>query len=642
MCGIAGFFSLETERVKKAVPDLKRCLDKMYHRGPDQSGVYEAKNGLLGHRRLSIIDLENGKQPMRSFDNRYVITYNGEIYNYQSLAVHLREKGYTFYENSDTEVLLKSFVHWGIDCLRYLEGMFAFAIYDQLESILYLARDPLGIKPLYYQDSGTFFAFASEIPALQEFTGKNMPHLETISHYLSTVKLQLGRQTLWKEAKSVLPGEYLLLNLNQKQLTRNIYWEIPKIPSSEKKRTSLDDNVICSRKMIRESVRSQLVSDVSVGGFLSGGLDSSIITQEVSSAGYYPFQTYSIGYSEEGYNEWKYAKDVADSFQFNCQEIEIRSDLYWNDWLFLIKQKGLPLSTPNEVCIYQICRFINRSNQVILSGEGADELFGGYSVAQFGAYDFEKSSKKVSFDQKNDDPLEKSLVRLYGRSYFLSRLDHFLLLNQWFSGQKKQAILKPEIWAEWGNDRSILEYYGKHFKETKYCSVFDAHLQLHAKVNLESLLSRIDTASMASSIEVRVPFATAKIAEFLFSVPDQQKMNWVNSKAEKIGKNCNSLEADEKNLFETKRLLRYAYKRSLPQNTITRKKMSFPSPIISILKNIPKNEWDSLLNDSPLLKKIFRIKHLSMYRQCEISNETAQEIWPIINLAIWDRECCQI
>ena len=642
MCGVAGFFSLETERVRKAVPSLKRCLEKMYHRGPDQSGIYEAKDGLLGHRRLSIIDLENGKQPMRSFDHRYIITYNGEIYNYQSLAVHLRNKGYSFYENSDTEVLLQSFVHWGTDCLQHLEGMFAFAIYDQLESILYLARDPLGIKPLYYQDSGTFFAFASEIPALQEFTKKNVPHLDTISHYLSTIKLRLGRQTLWEEVKSVLPGESLSLNLKSKQLKRNIYWEIPKIPSSEKQGRSLDENVILSRKMIRESVQSQLVSDVPVGGFLSGGLDSSIITKEVDSAGFYPFQTYCIGYSEEGYNEWEYAQDVANSFQFNCQKIEIKSDLYWNDWLFLIKQKGLPLSTPNEVCIYQICRFIQRSTPVVLSGEGADELFGGYSVAHFGAHDYGKSSKKVSFDENNKTSLEKSLIKLYGRSFFLSRVDHFLLLNQWFSGKKKQAILRPEIWAEWSNDRSILEYYGNHFKDTNNCSVFDAHLQLHAKVNLESLLSRIDTASMASSIEVRVPFATTKIAEFLFSIPDQQKMNWVDSKAERIGKNCSALEADEKSLFETKRLLRYAYQSSLPKNILFRKKKSFPSPMISILKSIPKREWDYFVNDSPLLKRLFRMEVISSYEQDKINNKTALELWPIINLAIWDRECCQL
>ena len=641
MCGVAGFFSLETNRVHAAVPAMQQCLEKMDHRGPDQSNIYKTKGGLLGHCRLSIIDLENGKQPMDSSDQRYVITYNGEIYNYRSLGNYLRDKGYPLYENSDTEVLLQSFVHWGIDCLQYLEGMFAFAIYDKVASILYLARDPLGIKPLYYQDEDNFFAFASEIPALQEFARKGIPHLDTISHYLSTVKLQLGGQTLWEGIRSVQPGEYLRFNLRKKELTRTIYWEIPKIAASEKERKSFDENILHSKKMIGESVRSQLVGDVSVGGFLSGGLDSSIITKEVSSTGFYPFQTYCIGYSEQGYNEWEYAQEVADTLQVDCQKIEIKSDGYWNDWLFLVKQKGLPLSTPNEVCIYQICRFIERSTPVVLSGEGADELFGGYSVPQFGAYDYEKSSKKISFDEKNKSSLEKSLTQFYRRSYFSSRMDHFLLLNQWFSGERKQAILKSEIWAEWGNDRSMIEYYGEHFRKTERCTVFDAHLQLHAKVNLENLLSRVDTASMASSIEVRVPFATPKIAEFLFSVPDQQKMNWFNSDDEKVGKNCSIWEANEKNLFETKCLLRGAYQSSLPRKVLNRKKMSFPSPIVSILKSIPKSEWDCLLKDSPLLCKLFKKDVIESYQKSKINKENAQELWPIVNLAIWDRECCQ-
>lgn len=622
MCGIAGVFSNAADRSDGEV-DLSSVLLRLARRGPDGQGISRGLGWVFGHRRLAIIDIQGGAQP---YEDRTgcVITYNGELYNHDELREELRAAGQSFATRSDTEVVLKAWIAWGPSCLERFNGMFAIAIYDSFRESVFLARDPLGIKPLFYYAGEHEFYFASSMAALLAF--QDIPAVADpvgISHYLSTTHVVMGARTLVKGVCSLEPGTWVEVKRGFAD-TPSLpvhYWRPPNQESND---VSFEAATAQTRQLVNDALRRQLVSDVPVGGFLSGGIDSTIIASGATKLCGRGFSTYSAGYRDESfagenYNEWSYVREATAMYGMKCKEVLLEGSDFYDDWKFLVAEKGQPLSTPNEIGIFRLASALREDCTVALSGEGADEVFGGYTQVLSSVTDFERSQQQGQMSIGARDADSAALMAKYGVDHFASLSDHYLRVFSIMSAQVKFGLLRPE-WKEVlkGDEALLLHYHGR-FDAIKDQTPFAAYSQLLLEKNLQSLLFRLDSSTMAASVEGRVPFTDPRLVNLLSSLPDHYKVVFSQNGDPGIGKV----------------LLRAAFADAVPANILGRRKMSFAVPFRQWFAGPLRNNVERILRESLWAKEWLQTQSVEFLLTKLEEPAFGVFIWPLLNLCLW-------
>lgn len=577
MCGITGILKIDG---KLDVPQalVEKMTHVLAHRGPDASGIHIDKDFALGHRRLKIIDLETGEQPMSSPDRKIWVCFNGEIYNFKEIKEELISKGYRFQTQSDTEVILKSYEAFGIDCVNKFNGMFAFALVDVRQKRAYLVRDRLGIKPLYYTIVNGSVIFASEIKSILLYPGvKREINPNGISSYLSC-RYVVGEETLFDNIYSLKPGN--MMTVSDSGILFKSYWDIPVIEQKADHGEAFYTDKI--RELLTKSVQYRMISDVPIGAYLSGGLDSSLAVAIMAEQSDTPVKTFTIGFEEDGFNEFEYSRMVAERYKTEHREIILSGKNYIDLIPKLISFKDNPLSVPNEVPLYEMSRELKKHITVVLSGEGADEIFGGYGRIFRSPFDYER----MELNRNNPDILSgdagtillKNLKLKYNKKEFTNVLDHFLFLYDYMGSEDKREYLNYDFYKSLNNDDRLRKFYETHFEQISGLSHYDQYLWIFEKIHLVGLLHRVDMTTMATAVEARVPFVDHNLVEFAFSIPIKYKMRWKSLLHKAMATLHNSDQISEKYDIP-KYILRETFKNKLPDKILTRKKVGFPVPL---------------------------------------------------------------
>jgi asparagine synthase (glutamine-hydrolysing) len=633
MCGIAGVFEFGSDaRPSSAV--VRRMCDVMAHRGPDDDGIFTQGNIGLGMRRLSIVDLATGHQPLSNEDGSIWIVFNGEIYNHGALRERLIERGHRYRTQSDTETIVHLYEEYGKDCVQHLRGMFAFAIWDSKRRSLFIARDRMGIKPLYYRLSSHNFLFGSEIkvllahPEMQpEFNRAALPEYLAFG-YLS------GDETFYCGVHKLMPGHWLEIN-EEGKLQVAQYWDLQ--PAKHDNNPHDEQQCVESyRQLLEGAVSSHLMSDVPLGVFLSGGLDSSAVAALMTKIRREPVETFSVGYSEHAYSELPYARAVAEHLKSVHHEVIVSREDFFGALPKLIWHEDEPIVWPSSVALFFVAQLARDRVKVVLTGEGSDETLGGYSRYAF-------TLKNVAFDRAYRDVVPNALRRLVRESIATSswvnatarrKLTHtFLGLDgdSWISfyfdnffsayNQKDQSELLTEEFAEQVHAgfayRNVLGYWEKSSGD-----LLQRLLYTDIKTYLVELLMKQDNMSMAASVESRVPFLDHALVEWAISVPSSIQIKGMAGK----------------------QLLKKAMEDLLPQSIIYRKKLGFPTPWSGWLAGAQLDSIERLISEPrsmnrgffrrTAVEKLFR-EHRARYR------DHYDRIWRLLNLELWHRVCLE-
>ena len=630
MCGIVGVYrsdGVDHEDRKR----LDQAMDELRFRGPDGSGVWSGQKVLMGHTRLSILDPEGGQQPWKEGHSSRVLTYNGELYNHQELRGDLEKLGHSFRTECDTEVVFHAYEEWGVSCLQRFRGIFAFALFDPEDGCLWLVRDRLGVKPLYYSHHEGRCHFGSSLAAILKLSGERPRwNAAAVAHYLMTTRTDLGCQTLFEGIYSLEPGHSARVDLRSGQMDDNSYWSIPRLAAEDKLDVSLEMASEQVVDLLTQSFREQrLTSDVPVGAFLSGGIDSAILCGSLQQEGA-ALTAYSTGYERADYNEWSAMELTAKRCNVDWTRIQADEGSFWEDCELLIAHKGGPLSTPNEVPIFRMSEAFGRDCKVTLTGEGADEIFGGYTGPTFSALDYDRSLGA------HGGVAPEALIRAYGQSHFASRQEHFLLANTWLQAGEIDR-LAPRLAEADGLDR-VQAWYDDLFNSNAHLTSFDAYLHVHARVNLEGLLSRLDSSTMRGSVEGRVPFTDHRVAEYLFSLPDSFKMQLSPENSWGEHRSSNVFEMDRSGAIETKRLLRRGYAQMVDPEILHRRKVSFPVPFMELLSGPLQSRLDACLERAPALTALL-VGEGSLRQVLEASGAKRRLLaWLLMNLALTEQK----
>lgn len=525
MCGISGIFNRDYSQVRLDI--IEKINNKTEHRGPDNGSVQIFNNVALGHRRLSIIDLStDANQPMTTENKRYTVVFNGEVYNFREIRKRLESRGIVFQTNSDTEVILYSFQEFGKDCFAMFNGMFALAIFDNENGELVLARDQFGIKPLYYFVSTDVFIFGSEIKnILAHPICKTHINLQGLSEYMWYGN-PLGNNTIYSNISELGPGELLILNKNFLRIKK--YFKIKSIKS---KIISEGDAIKEIKVLLNESVKRHLISDVPVGVFLSGGIDSSAITAIASKHYSQRLQTFSVGFDfAGGPNELALAAKIARKFNTDHQEIQISGNNIIDVIESLVSAHDEPFGDAADIPLYLLTQKLNGKIKVVLQGDGGDEFFGGYS-----RYNTIQNAGKWSFLSflppviKASGVANTKLLRLQRFLNAISQNDpavrNALLLTmeskysdpyRIFNVQYKNLLKEKDPFKRY---REVYNEFNQEINDVQ--SIFYADTQIILK---DTYFEKVDKSTMANSIEVRVPFVDKELAEFMLSLPGELKV----------------------------------------------------------------------------------------------------------------------
>ncbi len=638
MCGIAGIFHLDPGgQADRRL--LMRMTALLEHRGPDAEGFHVKGRIGLGHRRLSIIDLVTGQQPMSSEDGTVYVVFNGEIYNFREIRRELETLGHPFRTKSDTEVIIESYRQWGGECVKRFNGMFAFAIWDERLKRLLLVRDRLGIKPLYTTVAGNTLLFASEIKSILAHPDfRREIDLESISSYLG-YRCVLGDRTMFRNIEKLSAGHMLVFENGYMSKVR--YWDLPL--RGQRKDRGEEYYARKIRSLMNKSVKRRMISDVPIGAYLSGGLDSSIVVALMARQSRRPVKTYTIGFAEDDFNELRYAKAVAGMYGTDHTEIMMDEAEYIDLIPRLIRYKDAPLAVANEIPLYLMSRELKKDITVVLSGEGADELFGGYGRIFRSPFDYERSrflenDKSILPEYRN---LLLSKIRdIYGVEIFVNELDHFMRKYHWLSAMDKEAILSREVLDRIDGDSRIFRYFSEQFKAAGGLSHYEKLLYIFQKTHLENLLMRVDMTTMAASVEARVPFCDHELVEYVFSIPFHHKVRWKSDLHRVMAAYMSSDEISE-NFDTTKYILRKAFMEDLPAKVVNRKKMGFPVPLARWMGGkYMQFTREVLLDGRTSSRGIFNIGILEkkLARGNEIDQASAMKLWMMMNLELWFRE----
>lgn len=639
MCGFVGIVNLSNKSLTNF--PLEEMTDSISHRGPDDYGYFNDDDVRLGFRRLSIIDIDYGHQPMQSTEGRYVVVFNGEIYNFKKIKSFLESKKYKFITSCDTEVILYAYDYWREKCVNEFNGMFAFAIYDKVDKSVFLARDRLGIKPLYYTKIDNTIIFSSEIKAILKYPQfKKVADLKSISSYL-TFRYTYGDRTFFEGIKKLMPGHTMLLKNETHSI--NCYWSIP----YHNYKDNLGENYYLNKvkDLLDESVSRRLISDVPLGALLSGGLDSSIITSIMSKKSKNRISSYSIGFDKEGYDESNYANLVAKHCNTKHLHLNLNKDDYISELRKTIIQKDAPLSIPHEIALKKICEVLKKHTTVVISGEGADELFGGYGRVQRSPHDF----KKIHFVKKYIPKFAQNLVlRILGSGLqdknwksANNKLDYFFSVYNWMSFKEKWSLFTKDTLKKIDNDKELINFWEKDFEYTEDGNVYDQILYMFQKNHLICLLDRLDSMSMSAGVEARVPFVDHELVEFVTKIPINYKLKWKSYGSKLQSLFSNAFSFSEK-LDITKYLLRKIGLDILPPSIPERKKKGFPVPLDDWINNgMIEYAKEILLSDRTTRRRIFKKDEILKL----INNDQkldydfwGKKIWMLINVEIWFRE----
>ncbi|MBN1672980.1 MAG: asparagine synthase (glutamine-hydrolyzing) [Kiritimatiellae bacterium] len=618
MCGICGF-NWNDARLVKAM------ADEMVHRGPDQHGVYCADGVSLGHRRLSIIDLsEQGRQPMSNEDGTVQLVFNGEIYNFQELRPALEAKGHQFVGRSDSEVILHGYEEYGVEVVHKLRGMFAFAVWDAPRKRLFLARDRIGIKPLYYYHQDRRFVFGSEIKAILKDPAvpRELNH-QALYEYLG-FEFVPAPETMFRHIFKLPAGHYAVWENDRLQISE--YWDLamgdgtPPLP--------YDAAIEQERELLEYAVKSHLVSDVPLGVFLSGGLDSSALVAAMRKHISGPLRTFTIGYPDKTFSELDYARIVADRFEteHHVLMIDYLNQAYVEKALWHLDEPMTDLST---VPLMLVCEKAKEFVTVCLSGEGGDESFAGY--------DRFKASRINRFYGLVPGPVRRQVIsRLVGRLPDQPQKKGAVnMLKRFIEGSNLPAAGAHLRWQYFGTADQDERLFNAAFKTRAAMDPFrhvtacaarsgaadtvnrEIYLDMRFMMT-ESVLMKVDKMSMASSLEIRVPLLDHVFVEFMASLPGNWKLKGLQTKA----------------------VFRSALKGILPDAIVHRGKQGYSLPVKQLLRTQLKEYMIELLNDSPIIRENTNVDYVSrlIREHLDMTRNNNHVLWALMNVAIWGRK----
>jgi asparagine synthase (glutamine-hydrolysing) len=631
MCGIAGYFGLSLADDER-LPLLHRMCGAITHRGPDDDGYHADDMVGLGMRRLSIIDLERGHQPISSVDSKRHIIFNGEIYNYQELREQLQKKGHVFLTASDTEVILRQYEQDGPACVHHFNGMFAFAIWDQNNRSLFLARDRMGVKPLYYFWDGSHFLFASEVKALlaSGYIRREL-NLQAMWDYL-TFRYVPQPETIWRNVYKLLPGHTLAISMDQRGPHICRYWEIP-YTDHEPKRDESELNQEFGTLFL-DSVRLRLIADVPVGILLSGGLDSSSVAAAVAEQHNARLSSFSVAFQDSpAIDELPFARQVAERIGTDHNEIVIGQREFCDFLPYFVHYTDEPMADLASIPLYYVSRLAREKVKVVLSGEGSDEILGGYDFDLW----VREMDRRRSFQRLprwlRHDAILAIMARLLGGRFVenfaidntptdLRLLPNPLNMTNYLTSEAKQTLFVEHMPYEDSMNRVRSEVMSVQCSDP-------LHQRLYIFCQswlVEDLLMKADRMSMANSIELRTPFLDYRLVEWAARSPSKIK----------VGKN-----RDGK--YETKRVLRQFTRGRLPAEIIQRSKMGFPVPVYDWLSDRLKSWATDLLTSKDT--QIFRwLNPAAVYQQLQLATSPnsplldRHRLWNLLILELWSRE----
>ena len=625
MCGIAGIVAADGLGPDE-VARLPQMRDVIAHRGPDDAGLYVDQHAGLAHRRLSIVDLAAGHQPLANEDDSIWIVFNGEVYNHTQLRGELSAAGHQYRSRCDTETIVHAYEQWGDACVERFRGMFAFAVWDRSKRRLLLARDRLGIKPLYWALAGSRLVFGSEIKSiLASGLVKAEANESAIPELLSTRYLS-GTESMFRGVHRLLPGHVLVFE-NGAVTTRQ-WWDVP-VGASSGATLSDADAVSEFRVRLEDAVRSRLMADVPLGMFLSGGLDSSAIAALMAGMIDRPLQTFSVAFEDRAYSELEYARQVARAIGAEAHEVVIGADDFFGALPRLVWHEDEPIAHPSSVPLYFVSRLASDHVKVVLTGEGSDELLAGYgkyprALANWrggAAWALTPEPFRAYVANTVVPRLPGRLGRYAARSFLaMPRTPEAMFFDNFAAiGLRRQrTLLDPAIRARatsdgaYGPSRACFD--APHGNST----VLDRLLYTDLKTYLVELLMKQDQMSMAASIESRVPLLDHPLVEFAAGLPPRMKLRG----------------------FTTKWILRQAVKSILPPAILTRRKMGFPVPfgIWARSTHAPMLR-DVLLDRRTRERGIIDGRAVAALLDAHAAGRTngADALWSLLNLELWYR-----
>ncbi len=631
MCGIAGIVAtdgLEPDAHARAL----RMRAVMAHRGPDDAGIHRDDHAVLVHRRLSIVDLAGGNQPLSNEDGTQWVVFNGEIYNHRAVRTELEALGHQYRTNSDTETIVHAYEEWGDACVRHFRGMFAFAIWDSLRRRLLLVRDRLGVKPLYWVQRGDQLLFGSEVKAiLASGMVAAEPNVGAIPELLSTRSIA-GCETMFRGVQKLLPGHLLIFEHGTTAIQQ--YWDLPAglpdgLPRQDTRRAAKD---VASqfRSLLEESVRLRLMSDVPIGVFLSGGIDSSAVAAIMARELGRPLQAFSVAFADNGFNELAYARDVAAAIGAEGHEVVIDDRDFFGALPKLVWHEDEPMAHPSSVALYFVAALARQHVTVVLTGEGSDELLAGYGKYLRAAWNWRAASvyeRLVPASLRRAMaagvvPRMPSRLGRYARRSFLAVdrspdamfFDNFAAIRL----AQQHSLLAPDLRAAATRDRAYATSVQHFLHPNGHSTLLDRLLYADVKTYLVELLMKQDQMSMAASIESRVPFIDHELVEFSARLPDEWKLSGLT----------------------TKRVLREAMKGLLPESILNRPKMGFPVPF----SKWTRGAWNPIVRDVLLDRRSRErgiIDPVAVERllrdHASSAVDAGDQIWSLLNLELWYR-----
>ena len=586
MCGITGVIHLDGRKAEATA--AARMAQRLEHRGPDGHGAFSERSVAFAHQRLSIIDLSGGAQPMESSTKRSVVAFNGEIYNMPVLRERLRGLGYGFRTHSDTEVILAAYEAWGTHAFSELRGMYAFALYDRAEQRVYLVRDPMGIKPLYVFEQAHTLHFASELKAIREAVGALSLDAEAVNAYFLRQYIG-GPGTIFEGVRSLPPGSYQEIQLGSGQVRERRYY---RLPAQRPESIGLEAAAAKLEDELHRSVKEHMLSDVPVGVFLSGGLDSSLLLAMASEVTDTPLNTFSVGFGDASVDEVEYARIVAEAHGAVHHELRVAATEGLSVLPQIVQNMDQPLADYAVVPTFVMSRFAADHVKVVLGGEGADEVFGGYWKRYLPNY------LLAPFGGRVLPPT------LYGPMLFRDPIRRKLLGGRFVPA----STLLPE------------QRLRKDLRE--YAVGGSINAALHADIHswlVDDLLMKVDTMSMLASLEARVPYLDRDLVETVSRWPGELKLGW----------------------RQTKRVMREVARRRLPEMVATRSKHGFTVPVGHWLRAELRGEFEArVFAAGPIDEWLQRPVVESLWKQHQQGRDYGLWLWSILIFAWWlDSHC---
>jgi asparagine synthase (glutamine-hydrolysing) len=624
VCGIAGIVSADGISADDVASAL-RMRDVLTHRGPDGAGLYSDPQAVLVHRRLSIVDLAGGHQPLSNEDRAVWVTYNGEIYNHADVRPSLEARGHVYQTKSDTETIVHAYEEWGDECVHRFRGMFAFAVWDAPARRLLLARDRLGVKPLYWARAGNRLLFASEIKSILASRLIAAEPNDVVIPELLATRYTSGAETLFRGVFKLLPGHVLIFQHGEIRIEQ--YWDLP-LDGPDPALNGVDERQLTEqfRSLLQESVRLRLMADVPLGMFLSGGIDSSAVAALMAREVERPIDTFSVAFADRAFSELGYARQVAQAVGATSHEVVIDEGDFFEAWPRLVWHEDEPIAHPSSVPLHFVSALAREHVKVVLTGEGSDELLAGYGKyprALFnwragGIYERLVPSAVRSAVATSIVPHVPGALGRYARRSFLAmaRRPETMFLDN-FAGVPLRA--QRELLNS--HSESVDPYANslEYFRRVNGANgMLGRLLYTDVKTYLVELLMKQDQMSMSASIESRVPFLDHRLVEFVARLPERVKLRG----------------------FRTKHVLREAMRGVLPDTILGRPKMGFPVPFTQWMRT----GWNAVAQDV-LLDRRTRQRGLTdgnavaaLLRDHRDGRRNGSDaIWALLNLELWYR-----